>query len=87
MELATFKYFVVKIDFVLLYWTCQGYNPTKIIKINMEVFPMETKTTIQFDVLDTQMLASIEGGTASAGEVCTLAGAMIGSLVAPRAGT
>ena len=41
---------------------------------------METKTTIQFDVLDTQMLASIEGGTASAGEVCTLAGAMIGSL-------
>lgn len=48
---------------------------------------METKTTIQFDVLDTQMLASIEGGTASAGEVCTLAGAMIGSLVAPRAGT
>ena len=53
----------------------------------MEVFPMETKTTIQFDVLDTEMLASIEGGTASAGEVCTLAGAMIGSLVAPRAGT
>ena len=48
---------------------------------------METKTTIQFDVLDTEMLASIEGGTASAGEVCTLAGAMIGSLVAPRAGT
>ena len=48
---------------------------------------METKTTIQFDVLDTQMLASIEGGTASAGEVCTLAGAMIGSLVAPRSGT
>ena len=29
---------------------------------------METKTTIQFDVLDTEMLASIEGGTASAGE-------------------
>ena len=28
---------------------------------------METKTTIQFDVLDTEMLASIEGGTASAG--------------------
>ena len=27
---------------------------------------METKTTIQFDVLDTEMLASIEGGTASA---------------------
>ena len=53
----------------------------------MEVFPMETKTTIQFEVLDTQMLASIEGGTASAGEVCTLAGAMIGSLVAPRSGT
>ena len=48
---------------------------------------METKTTIQFDVLDTQMLASIEGGTASAGEVCTLAGAAIGSLVAPGAGT
>ena len=48
---------------------------------------METKTTIQFDVLDTEMLASIEGGTASAGEVCTLAGAMIGSLVAPRART
>ena len=48
---------------------------------------METKTTIQFDVLDTEMLASIEGGTASAGEVCTLAGAMIGSLVAPGAGT
>lgn len=47
---------------------------------------METKTTIQFDVLDTEMLASIERGTASAGEVCTLAGAMIGSLVAPRAG-
>ena len=48
---------------------------------------METKTTIQFDVLDTQMLASIEGGTASAGEDCTLAGAMIGSLVASVAGT
>ena len=48
---------------------------------------METKTTIQFDVLDTEMLASIEGGIASAGEVCTLAGAMIGSLVAQRAGT
>ena len=48
---------------------------------------METKTTIQFDVLDTEMLASIEGGTASAGEVCTLAGAMIGSLIAPGAGT
>ena len=48
---------------------------------------METKTTIQFDVLDTEMLASIEGGTVSAGEVCTLAGSMIGSLVAPRAGT
>lgn len=48
---------------------------------------METKITIQFDVLDTEMLASIEGGTASAGEVCTLAGAMIGSLVAQRAGT
>ena len=54
---------------------------------------METKTTIQFDVLDTEMLASIEGGTVSAGEVakaagiCTLAGAAIGSLVAPGAGT
>ena len=48
---------------------------------------METKTTIQFDVLDTEMLASIEGGIASAGEVCTLAGAMIGSLIAPGAGT
>ena len=48
---------------------------------------METKTTTQFDVLDTEMLASIEGGTVSAGEVCTLAGEMIGSLVAPRAGT
>jgi len=24
---------------------------------------METKTTTQFDVLDTEMLASIEGGT------------------------
>lgn len=54
---------------------------------------METKTTTQFDVLDTEMLASIEGGTVSAGEVaraagiCTLAGAMIGSLVAPRART
>ena len=42
---------------------------------------METKTTTQFDVLDTEMLASIEGGTVSAGEVaraagiCTLAGA------------
>lgn len=49
---------------------------------------METKTPIQFDVLETEMLASIEGGTVSAGEVaqatgiCTLAGAMIGSLVA-----
>ena len=42
---------------------------------------MKTMRTIQFDVLDTEMLASIEGGTASAGEVCTLAGAMIGSLV------
>ena len=48
---------------------------------------METMRTIQFDVLDTEMLASIEGGTVSAGEVCTLAGEMIGSLVAPRAGT
>ena len=54
---------------------------------------METKTTTQFDVLDTEMLASIEGGTVSAGEVaraagiCTLAGAAIGSLVAPGAGT
>lgn len=54
---------------------------------------MKTMRTIQFDVLDTEMLASIEGGTVSAGEVaqatgiCTLAGAMIGSLVAPRAGT
>lgn len=48
---------------------------------------MKTMRTIQFDILDTEMLASIEGGTASAGEVCTLAGAMIGSLVAPRAGT
>ena len=54
---------------------------------------METKTTTQFDVLDTEMLASIEGGTVSAGEVaraagiCTLAGAAIGSLVAPRSGT
>ena len=48
---------------------------------------MEAKATIQFDVLDTQMLASIEGGIASVGEVCTLAGAMICSLVAPRAGT
>ena len=48
---------------------------------------METKTPIQFDVLDTEMLASIEGGTVSAGEVCTLAGAMIGSLVASGAGT
>ena len=53
----------------------------------MEVFPMETKTTIQFDILDTEMLPSIEGGIASVGEVCTLAGAMICSLVAPRAGT
>lgn len=48
---------------------------------------METKTTIQFDILDTEMLASIEGEIASVGEVCTLAGAMICSLVAPRAGT
>ena len=54
---------------------------------------METKTTTQFDVLDTEMLASIEGGTVSAGEVakaagiCTLAGAAIGSLVEPGAGT
>ena len=48
---------------------------------------METMRTIQFDVLDTEMLASIEGGTVSAGEVYTLAGEMIGSLVAPRAGT
>lgn len=54
---------------------------------------METKTPIQFNVLDTEMLASIEGGTVSAGEVaqatgiCTLAGAMIGSLIAPGAGT
>ena len=54
---------------------------------------METKTMTQFDVLDTEMLASIEGGTVSAGEVakaagiCTLAGAAIGSLVAPGAGT
>ena len=29
---------------------------------------METKTTTQFDVLDTEMLASIEGGTAGAGK-------------------
>ena len=29
----------------------------------MEVFLMEIKTTTQFDVLDTEMLASIEGGT------------------------
>lgn len=54
---------------------------------------MEIKTTTQFDVVDTEMLASIEGGTVSAGEVaqatgiCTLAGAMIGSLIAPGAGT
>lgn len=48
---------------------------------------MKTMRTIQFDVLDTEMLASIEGGTVSAGEVYTLAGEMIGSLVAPRAVT
>ena len=47
----------------------------------------------QFEIMDTEMLASIEGGTVSAGEVaqatgiCTLAGAMIGSLIAPGAGT
>ena len=48
---------------------------------------MNTKMMSQFEILDTEMLASIEGGTASAGEVCTLAGAMIGSLIAPGAGT
>ena len=48
---------------------------------------METKTTIQFDVLDTEMLAYWGRNSLVQGEVCTLAGAMIGSLVAPRAGT
>ena len=54
---------------------------------------MNTKMMSQFSVMDTEMLASIEGGTVSAGEVaqatgiCTLAGAMIGSLVASGAGT
>ena len=54
---------------------------------------MDTKMMSQFEIMDTEMLASIEGGTVSAGEVaqatgiCTLAGAMIGSLVAPGAGT
>ena len=49
---------------------------------------MNTKMMSQFEILDTEMLASIEGGTVSAGEVaqatgiCTLAGAMIGSLIA-----
>lgn len=35
---------------------------------------METKTPIQFDVLDTEMLASIEGGTVSVGEVAQATG-------------
>lgn len=54
---------------------------------------MNTKMMEQFSVMDNEMLASIEGGTVSAGEVaqatgiCTLAGAMIGSLIAPGAGT
>ena len=54
---------------------------------------MNTKMMSQFEIMDTEMLASIEGGTVSAGEVaqatgiCTLAGAMIGSLIAPGAGT
>ena len=54
---------------------------------------MNTKMMSQFEILDTELLASFEGGTVSAGEVaqatgiCTLAGAMIGSLIAPGAGT
>ena len=35
---------------------------------------METKTPIQFNILNTEMLASIEGGTVSAGEVARATG-------------
>ena len=37
---------------------------------------METKTPIQFNILNTEMLASIEGGTVSAGEVARATGSL-----------
>ena len=51
-----------KILKTVLYLNCQGCNKTK-IKHKKGVFVMYTKMMSQFEILDTEMLASIEGGT------------------------
>ncbi|AGU81297.1 hypothetical protein SAIN_0544 [Streptococcus anginosus C1051] len=57
-----------------------------------EVFIMNTKSLEKFEVLNSEMLASVEGGKIGAGEaaqalaVCTVAGGTIGS-VFPGVGT
>ena len=54
---------------------------------------MNTETIDRFEVLDADRLASVAGGKVGAGEViratgiCTMAGAIVGSLISPGPGT
>ena len=50
-----------KILKTVLYLNCQGCNRTK-IKNKKGVFVMDTKMMSQFEIMDTDMLACVEGG-------------------------